>query len=162
MSFTFRKMTKANADAIVGWRYCTPYDYYNPDPSHTQENIRRFLIPDNPYYSIHDGVPEPVGFCCFGPEGQVEGGDYGENALDIGLGLRPDLTGLGRGKSFLSAILGFADRTFSPAAFRVTVAEFNGRAIRLYRNTGFETTGRFQSRLDGRAFIQMTVNLNVA
>jgi hypothetical protein len=36
-----------------------------------------------------------IGFCCFGPDAQLRGGDYHEPALDVGLGLRPDLVGKG-------------------------------------------------------------------
>ena len=157
MSFAFRRMTTANAQAIVRWRYASPFDYYNPDPSHAEENIQRFLISDNPYYSIHDDTGELVGFCCFGSEGQVPGGVYADSALDIGLGLRPDLTGSGKGSDFLAAILDFAAETFSVGAFRVAVAEFNSRAIRLYGKSGFREVNRFRSKADGRSFIQLVM-----
>ena len=155
MFYTFQKMTEENAQIIVQWRYKAPYNYYNPDPRCAKENTQRLLIPHNPYYSINNANQGLTGFCCFGSEGQVSGGDYRAEALDIGLGLHPELTGLGKGRDFLNAILDFATQTFSPSAFRVTVAEFNSRAIRLYENSEFERVGRFQSRSDGRMFIQM-------
>lgn len=155
MSYTFQEMTEENARIIVQWRYESPYDYYNPDPRRVEENTQRLLIPHNPYYAVQDRILGLVGFCCFGPEGQVSGGKYDDNVLDIGLGLHPDLTGSGKGNDFIKAILCFAAQTFCPSAFRVTVAEFNGRAIRLYENEGFERVGRFQSQSDGRMFVQM-------
>ena len=161
MSYTFREMTEDNAQAIVQWRYEAPYAYYNPDPRRAEGNLQRLLIPDNPYYSIREdgasrnGTSGLVGFCCFGSEGQVSGGNYSGEALDIGLGLHPDLTGSGRGYGFLTAILDFADGVFSPSEFRVTVAGFNHRAVRLYEKAGFEKVGRFRSRQDGREFMQM-------
>jgi RimJ/RimL family protein N-acetyltransferase len=113
-------------------------------------------MPHNPYYSVHNGSKPVVGFCCFGHEGQVPGGNYSTGLLDIGLGLRPDLTGSGNGHEFLAAILCFADRLHAPAGFRVSVAEFNKRAIRLYEKAGFRTDSRFSNRDDGKPFLQMS------
>lgn len=47
---------------------------------------------------------ELVGFFSFGAEAQVPGGDYDNaKALDIGLGMRPDLTGKSLGLGFVEA-----------------------------------------------------------
>ena len=66
-----------------------------------------------------------------------------EPALDVGLGMRPDLTGRGLGEEFVHAGLRFARETYSPPAFRLTVATFNQRAIRVYERAGFETVETF-------------------
>ena len=157
MPYTFQEMTEENAQIIVQWRYVAPYDYYNPDPRCAVENTQRLLIPHNPYYSIQSRTSGLAGFCCFGAEGQVSGGDYSNGALDIGLGMRPDLTGMGKGHDFLMAILDFTAQAFYPPAYRVSVAEFNDRAIQLYGNSGFKRVGRFQSQSDGRMFMQMVL-----
>ncbi|MDQ2672203.1 MAG: GNAT family N-acetyltransferase, partial [Actinomycetota bacterium] len=73
---------------------------------------------------------------CFGEDAQVASGKrFGlyeaEPALDVGLGMRPDLTGRGLGEEFVYAGLRFARETYSPPAFRLTVAAFNRRAIRV-------------------------------
>ncbi len=155
MQYTFKKIDEACAQTIVSWQYDPPYDYYNPDPNHVHQNIRRFLDRPEEYAGIYDSDRQLMGYCYFGAEAQVSGGNYTDGVLDIGLGLRPDLTGKGNGQAFFSAILDFSTETFSFDAFRVSVAEFNHRAIRLYRNMGFAKTTRFISRIDGRAFIQM-------
>jgi hypothetical protein len=59
------------------------------------------------------------------------------------LGMRPDLTGRGLGEEFVHAGLRFARETYSPPAFRLTVATFNQRAIRVYERAGFEIVERF-------------------
>jgi ribosomal-protein-alanine N-acetyltransferase len=60
---------------------------------------------------------------------RVPGGDYAGEALDVGGGVRPGLTGRGRGLSLLEAALGFASERFHPPVFRATVAEWNARAL---------------------------------
>ena len=55
--------------------------------------------------------------CSFGIDAQVPGGDYSAQALDVGLGLRPDHTGQGLGVTFLGAILAFAQERYSPTNF---------------------------------------------
>jgi [ribosomal protein S18]-alanine N-acetyltransferase len=57
--------------------------------------------------------------------------------------MRPDLTGRSLGAEFLRAGLRFARETYSPPAFRLTVAAFNLRAIRVYERAGFETVETF-------------------
>ena len=93
----------------------------------------------------------------FSPDGQVPGGDYRANALDIGMGLRPDLTGQGRGLMYVKAILDFAHRTFAPTAFRVTVAQFNKRALRVWEKAGFRAIQTFHSKHDGKTFVMLSL-----
>ena len=77
------------------------------------------------------------------------GSTRSEPALDVGLGMRPDLTGRGLGEEFVHAGLRFARETYSPPAFRLTVAAFNRRAIRVYERAGFETVETFGSATRG-------------
>ena len=96
-----------------------------------------------------------AGFVCFGAEAQVSGardaGLYVADALDIGLGLRPDLTGHGLGDAFVAACLDHARRTRHPRSLRLAVAEFNQRAIRVYERAGFRTLGSCESPVRGRS-----------
>jgi ribosomal-protein-alanine N-acetyltransferase len=151
--FTFQPMDEANARAIPEWRYDEPYDIYNIAPDDVEKELRCFLDPQNAYYTITGEHGDLVGYCCFGPDGQVPGGDYRTAALDIGLGVRPDLTGQGRGLTYVNAVLDFARRTFPPTAFRVTIAEFNKRALRVWQKAGFRPVQTFQREKDGRAFV---------
>lgn len=85
-----------------------------------------------------DENSELVAYCSFGQDGQVTGADYRDQALDIGMGIRPDLTGRGKGAEYAKAVLEFADSFFKPKAFRVTIAAFNKRAIRVWQKLGFQ------------------------
>lgn len=136
----------------MSWRYEPPYDIYNLD-SADEEDIKFFLDSQNGYYSLTNEQGELVAYCCFGLDGQVPGGDYSLDALDIGLGVRPDLTGQGRGSLFVNAVLDFAQEMFAPAAFRVTIAEFNERALRVWQKAGFRPVQTFQRKLAGMAFV---------
>lgn len=153
---TFGPMDEASAREILAWRYEPPYDSYNPKPDATDAHVRRLLDPSKSYYAISDDAGSLVGYCCFGADAQVPGGDYGKAALDIGLGMRPSLTGQGRGLGFFTAILDFARREFAPSQFRVTVAAFNGRAMRVYEKAGFRPVQRFGRSEDGIEFVIMT------
>ena len=63
--------------------------------------------------------------------------------VKFGLGLRPDLTGGGRGLDFVRAVLDVGRARFAPPCFRLTVAAFNVRAQRVYARGGFRVVGRF-------------------
>lgn len=155
MQFGFRLMSEEDARTSLQWRHEPPYSIYNPDPANLDEDVKGFLDPRYAYHSIVTEQGELVGYCCFGPDAQVPGGDYTEDALDVGAGLRPDLTGRGLGAGFLNAILDFAGEKFAPAAFRATVAAFNRRALRAWEKVGFQPVETFASRVhpDGLRFV---------
>jgi GNAT superfamily N-acetyltransferase len=106
-----------------------------------------------PFLAARDDRDDLIGFLCFGAAAQVPGGHdanlYQEDLLDIGLGLRPDLTGCGLGQSFVKAALECASAMFLPRGFRLTVAAFNERAIRVYERIGFSKGERCLSITHG-------------
>jgi RimJ/RimL family protein N-acetyltransferase len=146
-------MDEVNARAILKWRYDAPYDLYNSDPDNAEKDVGLFLDPQNAYHTIIDEGEDLVAYCCFGPDAWVPGGDYTLNALDIGMGVRPDLTGQGHGLRYVKAVLDYGRRTFKPTAFRATVAEFNKRALHVWEKAGFRAVQAFQREPDGRAFV---------
>ncbi|WP_051314904.1 GNAT family N-acetyltransferase [Alteribacter aurantiacus] len=156
--FTFVKLRRSHAEEIVFWTYQKPYDLYNLD--RTTECIKDLVT--EPYYACLNGKGELIGFCCVGEEARVPGG-YNEDIykdkryLDVGIGLKPELTGLGLGKPFFSQVLTFLGDTYSTPRFRLVVATFNKRAIRLYRSLGFTDERVFYSQLKGKpmAFLCM-------
>src|SRR5512137_91556 len=136
--FKFEPMTETRARAALSWRYEPPYDFYNHDSTQLEALIRdSFLNPAYHYYSVFDEQDTLIAFRCFGEDARVPGGDYSADALDIGGGLRPDLTGHGLGPQIIRAALDFARAGFYPRAFRATVAEFNLRAQRACEKVGY-------------------------
>jgi ribosomal-protein-alanine N-acetyltransferase len=159
--YVFRPMNEEEARAVVAWRYEAPYDFY--DRANDPEGLEELLGPPERrrgYYAALSGEDgELVGFVCFGPGGQVPGFDYADDgSVDIGLGLRPDLTGRGLGLEFLLSGLEFARRRFSPDGFRLSVATFNERAIRVYERAGFRRVEVFTHSTNGgdHPFLLMT------
>jgi ribosomal-protein-alanine N-acetyltransferase len=154
--FFFHPIREEDARLFAHWHYEAPYSFYDhPDPG----DIKGFIDPENHYYSIRDENGDLVGFCCYGIDARVPGGDYADaGLLDVGLGMRPDLTGRGLGPGFLAAILDFGKVTFTPDDFRLTVASFNQRAIRTYEKAGFRASQRFMSLglRPGIEFVVMT------
>jgi ribosomal-protein-alanine N-acetyltransferase len=76
---------------------------------------------------------------------------------EIGLGLRPGLTGHGLGESFLRACLRFASAALGAQSYTLAVAAFNRRAITVYEQAGFRKVERFEHFTNGgfHAFIRM-------
>lgn len=144
MEFTFSPMDREAALDILAWRYPPPYDVYglDADPAQREGNVTFMLDPTNRFYVMREGG-QLVAFCTFGAAAQVPGGEYGGDCLDIGFGLRPELTGQGHGQLYVSAVIRFACRAFLPLSLRVTVAEFNLRAFRVWQKLGFEPVARF-------------------
>lgn len=141
-------LTRANAEDIVTWRYEPPYEIYDMVGADPDE----LLAPDAGFHAVLSGGVL-VGFRSFGPDGQVPGWDYDDSALDTGGGLRPALTGQGLGRSAITAGLDFGCEHFAPAAFRVTVAAFNARALRTIESLGFVRVATFEAARDGREFV---------
>jgi [ribosomal protein S18]-alanine N-acetyltransferase len=141
------EMNAAYAADILSWRYPAPYDYYDV----TDVDVDYYLDPANGFFAVLAGG-ECIGFRSFGPDGQVPGGTYDDSALDTGGGLRPELTGRGLGRAVVAAGLEFGRQRFAPEAFRVTVASFNTRALRVVTSLGFRPAQSFAAAMDGRRF----------
>lgn len=140
-------LSRLHALDICTWRYLPPYDSYDM----TDADPDRMLQPESGFHVLLAG-DQLIGFRSFGPDGQVPGGDYDDQALDTGGGLRPQLVGQGWGRQAIAAGLAFGREQFAPQAFRVTVATFNVRALRTVEALGFRRAGRFDSASDGRSF----------
>ena len=146
-------LSEGEARDILDWHYPPPYDVYDAPQDSVEDGLRFLLDPANAYFGVSNTQGELQAFCCFGPDARVPGGDYSTGALDIGLGLRPDLTGQGRGSEFVRSLLRFACSEFSPATVRVTVAQFNERALRVWEKAGFSRAGAFRRDGDSLAFV---------
>jgi len=153
VNLTFYPMDRSGACEIARWCYEPPYDVYNlVDDENT---IQYVLDPENNFYRMVTEDRGLVGFCSFGKDGQVPGGNYQEDALDIGMGIRPELTGQGQGSDFAAAVLDFAQRTFMPNQYRVTIAAFNQRAQRVWNGLGFRVVQSFHRGENDLEFIIM-------
>lgn len=132
-----RPMTLEWAGQIQEWTYGAPYDFYNQSPS--EEGIDELMT----YQAMLEDY-ELIGFYCIGAVAQVPNSTYpySSDFTDIGFGMRPDLTGKGYGKSFVTYVMERAAERGEP--LRLTVASFNERAIHLYETLGFHTITSFE------------------
>jgi len=136
-------MTQHEAETISMWEYEAPYDFYNAPAD--EHDLAELLDPTQragQYFSVH-AAEELIGFFQLKSDG---------DAVVVGLGLRPDLTGRGLGQSFLEAGLAFAREQFAPRSFRLSVAMFNERAITVYERAGFVASRRFSHETNGGLF----------
>jgi [ribosomal protein S18]-alanine N-acetyltransferase len=158
MKFIFRPLDQVSVRAFIAWRYDKPYDVYNiiVSDEETENLVGFYTDPATCAYAIDDERGDLLAFCSFGEDAKVSGADYNADALDIGMGVRPDLIGQGLGGSFASAVIDFAQRTFAPQVLRVTVAEFNARAQRVWMKLGFQPVQTFVSTGNGMIFVVMT------
>jgi len=152
----FQPLEKDYALAILNWHYAPPYDYYNFDADTVQEDLCYLLDPENAFYAILNRQGELEGYCSFRADGQVLGGDYQLEALDIGMGIRPDLTGQGHGEQYAQAVVKYGADRFGAQKLRVTIAKFNKRAQYVWEKLGFEQVEEFAKIDTGQKFVIMT------
>ncbi len=125
---------------FAAWRHDPPYDVYNITQP-VDEAVGYFLRIGT---HVIDRAGELAAFFTFGSDARVPGGDYSVAALDVGLGVKPALTGRGLGRSFVKAVVQFAAATTADP-LRVTIAGGNQRAQRVWLDNGFAETQRFSS-----------------
>jgi [ribosomal protein S18]-alanine N-acetyltransferase len=154
MKLEVRPLTNADAREMIGWHYDPPYDAYDPPP----ESFGSLVDPSSLYFAVDSEADGLVGFCCFGDHARVPGNHCqadDRRALDVGVGLRPNMTGRGFGQALVAAVLDFARARFRPAIFRVTIAETNRRSVRVFERAGFELTRRFALPGHSLAFFEL-------
>jgi ribosomal-protein-alanine N-acetyltransferase len=152
--FAFRPLSLDDVENLLAWRYDPPYQEYNPsnDPSDEAE-LRASVGTPTGLAAVEADTGELVGFleCRLAP-GEVE----------IGLGLRPDLTGRGIGLPFTQAIVALVRETWDPARLTLDVLPWNERAAIVYERAGF-VRGEIYDRTfpDGNVvtFLRMTRDL---
>ncbi|MBW8012422.1 MAG: GNAT family N-acetyltransferase [Chloroflexi bacterium] len=157
MGFTFRLINESDVRAILNWHYEVPYDIYDPGIGDPIKIKQAYLDLQFAYHVITNQHNELDAYCCFGLDATVPGGNYKSPALDIGLSVRPDLTGQGKGDRFIESVIDFAVNNYTPEKLRVTIAEFNARARRVWGKAGFKETSAFQRKSDSLPFVILTL-----
>ncbi len=140
-----------DAHEVAAWRYPPAYSFYDADAD--PNDLAELLDPSEwgrRYFAADEMEGHTLaGFLMVKLHGLV---------AEIGLGLRPDLTGRGFGESFLRTCLRFASAALGATSYTLAVAAFNQRAITVYERAGFQEVERFEHVTNGglHPFIRMT------
>lgn len=148
MKLVVKNITQQDAVEILCWKYEEPYDFYNAIL--TPDAMLKLLGPS--YFAVKNEQDELVGFFCIGKAATVEEGHaygvYDDQCIDLGIGMKPELTGKGFGSPFFAFIVDFVEKKHPGLPLRLTVASFNQRAIRLYEKFGFVKQKTFPGEVE--------------
>jgi [ribosomal protein S18]-alanine N-acetyltransferase len=128
-----------HASEVATWHYEPPWDFYDLASDPADASAMR-----DPARAGHQRA-------VLGESGSLEAFwyfDWHGDVVEVGIGLRPDLTGRGLGESFMRAQLEYAAQAWHPRTFRLFVVAWNERAIRLYERLGFHEVGRETRRFE--------------
>lgn len=145
MDYVFTCITQKQAEDIAfNWHYEGEYSFHDMEAD--IEDLEEFTDPETRGDSMFavTNEDELVGF--FGVHSVEEG------VVDIGLGMRPDLTGDGRGEDFLKAGMRFTLSHFNPKTITLAVAVFNHRAIKVYKRVGFKEIETYMQNTNGSTY----------
>jgi len=145
--YRFESLRWNDARAISRWHYDGVYAFYDQDilPMLSLALFRAPLgmlgLEAFVVFGDIDGANERIGIFTFIQRGGV---------IELGLAMRPNLTGRGSGLSFVEAGLDFARDRYAPTRFTLDVATFNVRAQRVYERAGFHPLDTFTRRFKGK------------
>lgn len=145
MGYNFSVLTQEQAEDIAfNWHYDGEYSFYDMEAD--KEDLDEFLNPEERGNSTF-AVTKENELVAFFSISEVADGTF-----DIGLGMRPDLTGKGNGLEFLKAGINFIQTVYNPENVTLSVATFNQRALRLYRKIGFKDVETFLQDTNGSTY----------
>lgn len=141
MSFRFEPLRWSDARAIGHWHYEGIYAFYDQDALSmaTPVFFRTLMrVLGLEAFVVLDDGNQRVGVFTFIRR---------DSSVEIGLAMRPDLTGRGLGLDFVRAGMDFARIRYAPRRFTLDVATFNERARRVYERAGFRPLETFTRRI---------------
>ncbi|WP_430791238.1 GNAT family N-acetyltransferase [Virgibacillus flavescens] len=154
MKWNFTQMTQNQAEDIAyNWHYDGEYSFY--DIQADEEDFQEFIDPGlrgESFYVVEDNG-ELIGFFNF--TGKQA------NTIEVGLGMRPDLTGKGIGLGFIEAGIEFAESNYCPDKLTLSVAIFNQRAIKVYKKAGFKEMDTFMQDTNGSRYEFVRMEMDV-
>ena len=130
----------SDLESIVTWRYGGEYTLYDLSAG----DRATFTDPANEYLAIRRR-DDLVGYVCLGTEARVAGMTGDPGLIDLGVGIRPDLTGQGQSRWLMPAILSALDRRLGTVTFRAVIKDWNERAQRAAEHAGFRPTGTHEN-----------------
>lgn len=153
MDWRIVPMTAEYAREMSLWKYGGEYSFYDRNGETD--------YPEGEAFACLDETGKLAGHFHFGEDARIptlEENVYAPGYLDIGLGLRPDLCGQGLGEEFLKLGLAFGKAQFSARRFRLSVACFNLRAVKVYERCGFAVDRKVTNSYFKNQFYIMTMD----
>jgi len=157
-TITFLPVDEKSAREFLTWKYEPPYEIYNYSPENFERDLAYHLDPTNNLYSMFR-EDELVGYCSYGRDARVSGGDYSEEALDIGMMIKPELTGQGNGSKYANAVIHYGISKYNPEKLRVTILKTNKRAMKVWEKNGFTKDQTFERENDKTEFVIFIFNI---
>lgn len=146
-------MTAELAAEIAAWKYSGEYAVYNREEGSSTDELL-----EGGSYALLNSARELIGFYQFGVGARIpaiEEDVYPEGPMDMGLGLRPDICGLGFGEPFVQCGIKLAREELGVGDIRLTVAGFNLRARKVYERCGFTSMRGITHRRSNAEFLVM-------
>jgi RimJ/RimL family protein N-acetyltransferase len=134
-TYRLEPLTVEQGEAMASWRYPGPWSTYD---------VTGAIDPAEGFYAVLDETDDVIGYACFGVEARVPGFEETPGVLDVGVGMRPDLVGQGRGRAFATAVLEHGVAVTGTGRLRAVVQDWNARSLRLLAALGFTETGAHQ------------------
>jgi ribosomal-protein-alanine N-acetyltransferase len=152
MNLSLRPMAPEDVASMRTWHYPDPYDTYDldADPGDIHLMLAEIASDQRWFAAVDPGTDELIGFFEF---------VVLEDEVEIGLGLRPDLTGRGLGVGLVEAGLALARERWSPKGFALDVFPWNQQAIKAYEHAGFVRGHVYTRHFEGgaeRLFLRMS------
>ena len=107
--------------------------------------------PDEGYWAVADSQDHLLGFCCLGQAARAPGETGHPAVLDIAIGIRSDLSGLGWGVELGRAAIAYARSVAADRRLRTTLPEWNTVGLHVAEQSGFVRSGTM--RIDGRQYV---------
>ena len=125
-------LTERHAEELCEWRYPPPFDLFNwpawPDMVEQAIEFGDPRLRESQFAAVVNGRDELIGFAQFFPLRGV---------TRLGIGMRPDLCGMGAGAAFARLIAEEARRRAPDDEIDLEALTWNTRAIRAYEKAGF-------------------------
>ncbi len=153
-----RPFSEDEARLVAGWAYPSPFDLYDSDRDNAEPFLARGADGDG-YYPAVDEHGCLVAFAVVGVEARVRGQEPVEGVVDIGMGVRPDVTSTGLGTALVRQVVELARDIGATTAVRAAVATFNERSLALCRSAGFRPVRDFDGP-GGRTFRELVLPLD--
>lgn len=124
-------ITEDYAREYLSWEYEEPYKVYTIPAEHRDEELKEIQANIQNWFAVLDEQNNMIGFYEY---------RFPEGSMEIGLGLAPQYTGQGKGRSFVRQCLRFAKQQYPDyhGEIFLRVMDFNMRAIRVYERVGFQ------------------------